>query len=1316
MKKAIKVFSVLIISLFINIIVATADGCAGVNIYTDGKGTSDSTGSTGQSSFKYGGNKYTVWSYYVKINGTRVAAICHNPGLHAWTNSGQKLNCERALYDPTSSDTKESIYDAGIVWILEHAKNKWMAINLYQLLFKDRVAANYKEADLGSDQLFHLENQINKYLDTNSNNSKAKKLQEKIKELRKTYGGNVGKTYSGVSRYNDSNGVDSAMDDVLSALDAAIDYAKNGGPTITISNNPTRKKQNTETELKTTFTYKINIASFSENSEAYVTYNCLGGCNIATSVKFYLNGSEKTASELSSTNLVKLVTYDDESKKYSGSIELVIEFTGPVQENCNDINYQLNLKYKEQNLQKQAYEIDECSSLNSCQRLYALLSSGSSSYRNASVNNTFQLCNTPKELGTCKTYVGNGICEPCEEDDNVIEIKEGYDVNDACTTPSDDTLNIKKCVANDGAKDTVGNTHKSNDYTKEAGSSNIPSGGIYCKEDYTLTFPGSRKVDSGRYFILRAQAEGIKSCYTTKIKEPWGTNSSVKAAAKATWAPFKELRKYKKMAECVADRSCVTRGYRLSQCTPYVYPASEEECSRERYCYCTSSKVPIEGQFDEEGNQKTYTKVDCEYRIPRWDIIPTVFVMFSYDSGASTCNQFSEGYQRLYSGLEFGIHSGCKLSNSSGSIDNADAIADSLIEQAIGAIGRQATVTGMSASGDFSKGDGSVSYSVSNGFGFSAQLGTGGMYSILQQYNKVIGFYTGGSSIGGGTVTEGGAFETSAGGGSGSYGVKVNPHPFGGWKVDYNFNPELYFWYQESYRENLLSEKLESFDDTLERLAPEYCTGDVSDDYRECYGNGGWKKNLTMGGIGDTNADVYQDQECACTTERCDYYNYAIANVKYIKQSTKATTKFVSPTQFYNIYPTGTVPAGYPGLDIDNASEIESGLPIELRGSSGGKTYLLWYKNLGEYYDTDNLGRIWGDNNSVVAATLQASYACGTDRNALVFDNETDGVYHDGGVYVCRYDVNECNKCVEESDDYCDPTCPNDPDCSGEPGCSSIKDGYCNSECPDDPDCYCPECPPDIKNSCAILKDEAGGSHYYDPNGKEVNYGVYYSKCCPNGHCKVNCQTCLFDGTELKAQYRQVSNEDINPNKRTLGNNWAWDGVINTAIELKAYVTTKEITDNSNAIFEVDFDNPENNDNQDFALEATMDPKTINWIQNYNESADGGYLNNTLECYDLELGEKVYKNVYCYSTFIDEMIKNDVGNIKIAGSERPMDENARREHSNGYFISWNEENFNTANWEVRTERGLEFYTTNFGIVYDSASGRQTDYRVGPSWK
>ena len=37
MKKAIKVFSVLIISLFINIIVATADGCAGVNIYTDGK-------------------------------------------------------------------------------------------------------------------------------------------------------------------------------------------------------------------------------------------------------------------------------------------------------------------------------------------------------------------------------------------------------------------------------------------------------------------------------------------------------------------------------------------------------------------------------------------------------------------------------------------------------------------------------------------------------------------------------------------------------------------------------------------------------------------------------------------------------------------------------------------------------------------------------------------------------------------------------------------------------------------------------------------------------------------------------------------------------------------------------------------------------------------------------------------------------------------------------------------------------------------------------------------------------------------------------
>ena len=47
-------------------------------------------------------------------------------------------------------------------------------------------------------------------------------------------------------------------------------------------------------------------------------------------------------------------------------------------------------------------------------------------------------------------------------------------------------------MANDDAKDTAGNTHKREDLSSEAGTSNFEEGGIFCKEDYLLTLPGSR--------------------------------------------------------------------------------------------------------------------------------------------------------------------------------------------------------------------------------------------------------------------------------------------------------------------------------------------------------------------------------------------------------------------------------------------------------------------------------------------------------------------------------------------------------------------------------------------------------------------------------------------------------------------------------------------------------------------------------------------------------------------------------------------------------------------------------------------------------
>ena len=128
-------------------------------------------------------------------------------------------------------------------------------------------------------------------------------------------------------------------------------------------------------------------------------------------------------------------------------------------------------------------------------------------------------------------------------------------------------------------------------------------------------------------------------------------------------------------------------------------------------------------------------------------------------------------------------------------------------------------------------------------------------------------------------------------------------------------------------------------------------------------------------------------------------------------------------------------------------------------------------------------------------------------------------------------------------------------------------------------------------------------------------------------------------------------------------------------------------------------------------------------IRAYNNDPETeGYLNNTMECYDLEAGDNVYKNVYCYSTFIDYLVDDEdtSKNIRFAiptlGSKRPRTPAERKANSDKYFSSWLTAEFDTTDWEVTTERGIAYYQSNYGKVYDETTKKETDYHVGPSWK
>jgi len=325
-----------------------------------------------------------------------------------------------------------------------------------------------------------------------------------------------------------------------------------------------------------------------------------------------------------------------------------------------------------------------------------------------------------------------------------------------------------------------------------------------------------------------------------------------------------------------------------------------------------------------------------------------------------------------------------------------------------------------------------------------------------------------------------------------------------------------------------------------------------------------------------------------------------------------------------------------PNVNIENGSPLTNRLPVGLGTTQGVYNYTLIVNNLGEYYNSDKLGRVWGAKDSVVSETLKENSQC-QQTGALKYETNIDGTYFDNGVYVCAYKVN------------------------------------------------CPDCPVECEeNGC------------YNPD-------------CPDGNCPVECKNCIYNNNNSNINYRPITPGDLNPNDRDLGKNWQHDNSISTALEMKAYVTTEEIEENGENIYDINYESTDIND--DFAMEVVMDSKMISKIRAYNEQHedDGGYLNNSLKCYDHENSEdgKTYKNIYCYSTFIDELLTdNDTkDNIKITGGTRYLTEAERKAKSqwSGYWTTWSEANLNK--WTITTEHGLAYYKENYAEI-----------GIGPAWK
>ncbi len=492
------------------------------------------------------------------------------------------------------------------------------------------------------------------------------------------------------------------------------------------------------------------------------------------------------------------------------------------------------------------------------------------------------------------------------------------------------------------------------------------------------------------------------------------------------------------------------------------------------------------------------------------------------------------------------------------------------------------------------------------------------------------------------------------------------------WNMDFKFDPKIEFYYEEEYMNYVTKNTFDTFGNIKKSdIKVQRCEKEASDDgYNNC--PSGWKESLPT-----IDKNIF-----TCTFDNgeytCNNQVIKIPQVINMKESMNISATYKSPTQFFTIYPNGTIVSAQNNSTIENGSGLENALPVGLGTTQGLYKYVLKVKDLGEYYDYfgigNGLGRILGTDNNIVSNLLSEKSDCGVNE-CLKKSYDIDSKHFDNGLYVCKYAVN-IDTCKTEKDGYCNPNCPNDLDC---PKTCTEKDNkfYCLSgeECTQaqyNAQC-CDHCLPTVSYNC-MMSIENGQIVYYNKSGSKVNSkALYAADCCSNGHCQGACKYCLYDNNNLNLSFRQITSEDINPNNRELGINWQYDEKDlnkNYGLSLKAYQTTKEIMEDGDNIYDMDFENT--NDNNDFAMKVDMDSKMITSIREYNKNNAGVYNEDTLSCYDYDKDGIVYEKIYCYSKFLDYLLDKPDLNNKIKFSvDRPTTENERKNTGNSkYWTIW----------------------------------------------
>ena len=1111
-------------------------------------------------------------------------------------------------------------------------------------------------------------------------------------------GGTGGGTGSGSGASVSCGGFDGIKQLLIEAMNYANEKFGNEGGESKVEKGPATEPEKADGVIKKIVSVKVDINNITDTSSDSEYFKYLGyeveKENDSTEVKLLGTSTEFLQTE---DGWEALSEGDDLSKKLEerkGTIYVGFLVSRPSsddsqevsddnseEEDC-DVKIKFNYEYSNEDGGAVLYAAGNSTG----QQRFFIASEGEP------IQDEFELDTSLCDETTCDpTSTLPNICEDGEEPDENGNVE--YEFREAYNAESG-KYNIKKCLLSKNSKDKAENPYKlvDNEYADMVADNAYCE--VKCKEDYIFGVPYKRSTESGRYFQISVSLKGQQDCYTTKLDYKKYTEDVVKKQAEIIDAYNDWLENYENYTFDLVEGDAVSCG--AISCNPVIDANGNNtgDCTAE-----SDNDYEHKKMIDHSNNFYSY---EIKEESNKW-------VITNVKTGATKENP------------QFGDWTNTRKCNScslDGDCEWATTPDDDYANKR-------------------------------DGYKDAAQAAKQTLKTLLEDLRQIVDKYN--------SCAADHDYSSKQNDKSQAYGEIAF------WDMIYRYNPDVQYSYEEPepgisstrwissvqgascehgmncdfmYSPDALvnaekcadttggkvtcseSTSIQDIDDDT-HVSTWYCDGDIDNEYEQCKGS-------TTLDYDDEYHWMVLDEDLDTGIEgivhignNLDNSLHKITKIDYVHKIASSKGTYKTERVYYTGHDDGDVKIeATPEHEITNY-DIVDGLPVGINTPTGTYYYKLTLNNFGTFYsNVSENGRIFSNLSNSLSSVIRENVT--TKNNDEVNSNE----------YACTYEVNQ-NTCTDASGnnhykteceanedwDKCqERLCPvND----GGPYCVEKSQSYyvCSTTHYDE------SCQQKGSREEALL---AVGCQPGEACENNFN-------CCPNctvkciGVCTVTPEGGKDNANKPNYDFRPVSPGNLFPNDRTIGYNWESDPSVykNSLVARKAKDTIEEITARANdTSSEEEPDSTGSTKVENYSLKVVMDTNMINKIREYNKSQES-YNNDTMTCYDYQLdrdeegckkagytwkkdgdsGKCVMANIFCYSSFVDELIDGNFGGeVDVKNKEGRT--KAKEQFSKPYVgYTKNNDNLIVTNdyWTIYTFSSLD---VNGDGIPD----------VGPSWK